>query len=313
MNLLKRFALLFITLLFLLPAALKAEIWTAETLPMVHLQDRSQFVCNPDGVLTPATVDSANVILGNLKKVKGVEAIVVVVKRVKGKDLYQFGMDLSRKYGIGDKKENTGLLILLSTEDRKYQILTGIGMEGTLPDGLCYKIQQKAMVPALKAQQWDNAIYETVKAVNGVIMKDETIVKAYEEEEGGDGALIGVVLVITIVVFFLVFQSSNKKAHRCPQCKKQGSYNLVNKRRIRKNGRWYTEYTWKCNACGYTFSREYDDSDSDDFSSGSGMFVPPIFMSSGRHHSGGGWGGGFGGGGSFGGGSFGGGGAGGDF
>ena len=49
MNLLKRFALLFITLLFLLPAALKAEIWTAETLPMVHLQDRSQFVCNPDG------------------------------------------------------------------------------------------------------------------------------------------------------------------------------------------------------------------------------------------------------------------------
>ena len=131
-------------------AAADATLWTPEALPMVHLQDAHKWVCNPDGILSPAIVDSVDNIINHLNQEKGIEAVVVVVKRVEGGDCYTFGMDLSRKYGIGSKNYNTGLIVILSTEDRAYQILTGTGLEGTLPDAICKRIEIRKMIPKMK-------------------------------------------------------------------------------------------------------------------------------------------------------------------
>lgn len=60
-----------ITLLFILSAASSsARKWTPETLPMVHLKDATKYVCNPDGILKPATVDSADALLSALERDK---------------------------------------------------------------------------------------------------------------------------------------------------------------------------------------------------------------------------------------------------
>ena len=52
----------------LCPLSLNAEKWTAETLPMVYLQDARRHVCNPDGVLDEATVSSTDSLLTALEK-----------------------------------------------------------------------------------------------------------------------------------------------------------------------------------------------------------------------------------------------------
>ena len=93
----------------------------------------AQTVCNPDGVLSADATQRTNLLLKALEKDKGIQTVVVVVKQLEGDDPYQFGMDLARKYGIGNK-QRTGLIVILATEDRSYQILTGNGLEGTLPD-----------------------------------------------------------------------------------------------------------------------------------------------------------------------------------
>lgn len=305
MNSLKRFVLLLTTLFCLLPVSLRAEVWTPETLPMVHLQDSLRFVCNPDGVLSPSAVQATDALLAQLKQAKGVETVVVVVKRLRNGDAYQFGMDLSRKYGIGDKRQRSGLIIILSTEDRKYQFLTGNGLEGTLPDGLCYRIQQTAMVPALKRGNWDEAIYNSVKAVHEVIMKDDGLKRSHTRKKDGNG-LLGLSLGAALFIFLLIiFRSSEKVRHTCPQCRHKGSFRKESSRRLRKGHQWYTQSTWRCAHCGHTEIREEDDTPSD--GSHGGMFIPPIFMSGGRGFGSGGDG--FQGG-SFGGGSFGGGGSG---
>lgn len=177
--------------------------WNPETLPMVYLQDASQYVCNPDGVLSADATQQTNLMLKALEKDKGVQTVVVVVKQLEGDDPYQFGMDLSRKYGIGNK-QRTGLIIILATEDRSYQILTGNGLEGTLPDGICRRIQNRVMIPELKKGDWDAAIVKTVESIDKYIRGDESIkADSTNDSDENDGWLAG------LVIFGLLF---------CPCC-----------------------------------------------------------------------------------------------
>ena len=309
MNLVKYIFSLFFVCCSLLPLSLKAEVWTTENLPMVHLQDSLRFVCNPDGVMSPEAVQATDRILNNIKQKKGVETVVVVVKRIAGGDAYQFGMDLGRKYGVGDKEQRSGLIIVLSTEDRKYQFLTGNGLEGTLPDAICRRIQNQVMVPALKQGNWDAAIYQSVQAIEGYVMNDETLKRKFKDEED-DGWVMGIVVCFTMfIVFLILFRVTNGARKNCPKCHSKGTLTIVKTRRIRTGNKWYNETMWRCSKCGHTEIKISDEPPFNNNNRG-GMFVPPIIM--GGHRGGFGGGGGFSGG-SFGGGSFGGGGSGGSF
>lgn len=296
-------------LLLGLPASATAEGWTAETLPMVHLTDARRYVCNPDGVLSQAAVDSTDLLLARLERDKGIETVVAVVRRVEGGDPYEFGMALARKYGIGDKEQRTGLIVILSTEDRAYQILTGNGLEGTLPDALCRRIQNRVMVPLLKRGDWDGAVLKTMQAIDSVARGDSSLApKASSGDGDGRGMGLFIALFLVVAVFLLSTWMGGKRTARCPRCHR---YLLapVKTRRYRDSaGRWKVQTTYRCSHCGHT---EIRDSEVPPPGMGGGLFVPPVIMGGGRGL--GGFGGGGFSGGSFGGGSFGGGGSGGRF
>ncbi len=291
---------------FLLPFVAMAGKWTPETLPMVHLEDARRYVCNPDGVLSPVAVDSADVLLARLERDKGIETVVVVVKQLEGDDPYAFGMALGRKYGIGNKEQDTGLIVILAVEDRSYQILTGNGLEGTLPDAICRRIENRVMVPALKRGQWDVAIVETLRSIDRYVREDPSL---RAEKEGAEddmiAGIIAAVLMGGIFLFVVVMLEAGKK-RKCPKCGKR-QMRVVKTQRVQLNGHRMLAKTWRCKNCGREEVR-YEDDPNNSSNMFGGMGIPPIFPG-GR---GGGGGGGFMGG-SFGGGSFGGGGSGGRF
>ncbi len=279
-----------------------ARVWTVNDLPMDYLQDERKHVCNPDGVLSPQTTDSLNAVLYMLEKSKGVQCIVVAVKQLEEGDTYTFGMELGRKYGIGRKDKNTGLVIVLSTDDRRYSILTGLGLEGTLPDAICKRIENRIMVPCFKRGDWDGGVMRAVVAVNGYINGDKTLDGSEDEESEGWGFPL---LFFFILVFVVVIAYSS--ARKCPQCGKKSLAKSAEKFLYTRDGWDYFQVVSSCRRCGYSESsvvrRRHEDNDS------GGLLAGAIIgsMLSGR-----GGGGGISGG-SFGGGSFGGGGASGSF
>ena len=282
--------------------------WTPETLPMVHLQDSTRYVCNPDGVITLPTVREVDALLLSLEQDKGVETVVVVVKSIEGDDPYQFGMELSRKYGIGSKEQNSGLIVILCTHDRSYQILTGRGLEGTLPDALCRRVQNRVMVPLLKKHQWDAAILETMKALDEVIRQDANLKR--EQKDSGTNPLIFVLIVLVIGVTVYSFYQTAKifSTQVCPKCQ-QKTLSRISEQTVRTQRGQFRRTTWRCKQCGY---EKHDDTPTNDSNHNSAGGIPPIFFPFGGGSRRSGGFGGFGGG-SFGGGSFGGGGSGGRF
>lgn len=282
-----------------------AHKWNAESLPMPHLSDERKYVSNPDGVLSSQAVITVDKMLYSLEKEKGIETVVAVVKQIEGDDPYQFGMNIARKYGVGSKSQRTGLIIVLATEDRSYQILTGNGLEATLPDAICRRIQNRYMLPELKQRNWDAAIIKTVTAIEGYIKKDTSLKAADANEPDSMSAVLGLAIALIVcggLVFFAVVIS--EKNH-CPKCK-HAQLRIASRNRFRISGtnQWCIRTIYRCPRCGYETNKIHED----DFNSGGSVLPPFIGMPMGGS-------GGFQGpiGGSFGGGSFGGGGSGGRF
>lgn len=288
--------------MFMTAMAAMATKWSATTLPVPYLQDNRKYVSNPDGVLSPAAEDSTNLILQSLEREKGVQTLVVVVKQIEGDDPYQFGMDLCKKYGFGSGKQKTGLVVILATEDRSYQILTGDGLEGTLPDAICRRIQNQVMLPCLKEQAWDKAIVLTIKAISGYINGDDTLTKDEEDDEAGIWAGLGIALGMLVV--FIIFFLADQKKYNCPRCKKR--MRLIQQDKVRITGSYIFKErsVYKCPHCGYerTFYKDLNNSN------GGGAVPPILFGGMGGGRSSGGITGG-----TFGGGTFSGGGSGGRF
>jgi uncharacterized protein len=307
----KRLLLLFCLLLpALFAQGAAATVWTADNIPMVHLQDARRYVCNPDGVLSAAATDSIDAMLYQLEHTRGVQSVVVAVRRVKDADCYQFAMALGRKYGVGSKRQNTGLIVVLSTEDRRYQIIVGEGLEGTLPDAICKRIENRLMVPQLKAADWDGAMKQGVGALCRYIEGDAQLKAGLDSDtDDGDDAVSLVMMLVFIFIFVASILFSRRR--RCPNCHRR-SYVKVSRTFLYTQGGWdYYRVVYACRRCGYTHVDTERDSHSDN--DGGALLTGAVLGSLlGGRGGGGSFGGGFGGG-SFGGGSFGGGGAGGGF
>ena len=292
----------------MLPLFAEAAVWNADNFPVVYLQDSRRHVCDPDNVLSPAVRDSVDALLSALEAKRGVQSIFAVAKRIEGGDSFDFGMALARKYGVGLGKQNSGLIVVLSTEDRAYQILTGNGLEGTLPDALCHRIEEDYMVPFMKQGDWDAAMLNGAKAICAYVAKDESLLPKGSAAGDDTAAMVfALVIVAFLVVFFGLFVKKSMDGNRCPKCGHHGLKRTG--QTLRRTGDGKLLVIYKCPKCGHTVAKE----ENDDGGHGGGMsaLLPFLFLGGGR---GGGFGSGGGvSGGTFGGGTFGGGGAGGRF
>ena len=286
--------------------------YNPDNLPVMYLKDKTKYVSNPDGVLSQRAVDIMDSTLYSLEQKKGVQSIVAAVKRIEGGDAYSFAIGLGRKYGVGTKA-NTGMVIVLATEDRTYYIVTGEGLEKYLPDAICKRVENRQMVPYLSKGNWDQAMVNGVTTIAGILEGDSTLVNEYVKSGNDDGGL-SFTSVIFLILFFMVVISimayrANKMRTRCPYCKKNKLRAVKTSNFIDKEGFTHNRTTYVCQNCGKTYVKDEID-DSDDGIGG--PFAGGMFMGGFGRHGGFGGGGDFGGG-SFGGGSFGGGGAGGRF
>lgn len=290
----KKLLLLLSVLFFALD--LSANQYNADNIEMVHLKDRSRYVCNPDNVLSWESVAHMDALLANLEDSTGIETVVVAVDSLENGDCYETALRIGQKYGVGKESLSNGLVILLSTNERCVQFSTGNGLEGYLPDVICKRIQRDYMVPYFSEGNWNDGMVKGVEAVYGTLqgsMKWE-----HEDEETSPFSIVIVLLICFAAPIFSVVNWWCEK--KCPNCGKH-KLKCVASTKVYSDSSMvkYQDTLW-CNSCGHEKTR-----------------LRTIYKSSNTTRRSGGFGGGFGGGfsggssgGSFGGGSFGGGGAG---
>lgn len=100
-----------------------------------------------------------------LQKKTGAQIVVVTVQSLGGQSIEEYATELFRKFGIGDKEKNNGVLLLCSTGDRLFRIEVGYGLEGRLTDGKTGRIQDEYIIPYLKENDYDGGIRNGFTAI----------------------------------------------------------------------------------------------------------------------------------------------------
>ena len=163
------------------------EAYTVKTVPNVQLQDAQQYTTDPQHLLTATEVDSLNAICRDLRAEKGVEMAVVILPRFTDDyaDIREFGFQLFEHWGLGQKDQDNGLLMLLITDpkERAITIEVGYGLEGTLPDGLCKLIQTRTMIPLMKKGQYGAGLIAGAEEIRKVISGDSDLPQLLEAQE----------------------------------------------------------------------------------------------------------------------------------
>ena len=281
---------------------------TVDEVPNVHLKDARQYVTDPSNILSTAARDSINLMLGQLEKGSGIEVAVVMLPSIGNDDIFDFAHNLFRKWGIGKKKENNGLLVLFVMDQHKVHFTTGYGLEGTLTDALSKRIQMNEMVPAFKEGKWDEGMVKGVRATVA-ILKGEVAADQYgatsangNDEELTTFDVIAISMVFIIIILVIVLACRDKK---CPKCKKHAMKTVSTQRlkialghgRVKR----IIRTTYVCQNCGHQITHDTDDNDDDKLNAA--LAAASIARMAMRGSSGGSTGGSFGGGSTGGGGS----------
>ena len=139
--------------------------WTVKEVPNPKEQPSWNYISDPDDILESGTKEEINSLLRNLEETTTDQAAVVLLNSIGKENPRDFAMSLLRKWGVGQKDKNNGVLMLLVMDQRRMEFEVGYGLEGELTDLVCKQIQEEHMVPFAKQGNFDKAVLNGVQQV----------------------------------------------------------------------------------------------------------------------------------------------------
>ncbi len=139
--------------------------------------------------LTGRVVDTAHLLsaqaqqdltgkLADLEAKTGHQMVVATIPDLQGYAIEDYGYQLGRAWGIGDKTRNDGVVLLIAPNDRKVRIEVGYGLEPVLTDALTSNIIQAKILPDFRAGNIEQGVVAGAQAVIDQLALPEDEAKA---------------------------------------------------------------------------------------------------------------------------------------
>ncbi len=115
-------------------------------------------------VVGPAEKEQLEAFCARVEQELGVQFALVTIDSLDDKPIRDFALDLFRKWGVGERKTNQGVLLLLAVKDHKSDIETGRGIEPYLTDGFSGGTL-RSMRPQLQGNEYGGALLTAAGAM----------------------------------------------------------------------------------------------------------------------------------------------------
>ncbi|HSZ10614.1 MAG TPA: TPM domain-containing protein, partial [Rhizomicrobium sp.] len=139
--------------------------------------------------LTGRVVDDANILsdsvkqdltqkLADLESKTSRQLVVVTLPSLQGYEIEDYGYQLGRTWGIGQKSSNNGVLFIIAPNERKVRIEVGYGLEPILTDALSEVILQSKVLPRFREGDVQQGVIDGTEALIQQLSLDEAAAKA---------------------------------------------------------------------------------------------------------------------------------------
>ena len=169
----------------------------------------TNYVSDFAGVLSPQTTADLDRLCYLVDRQAHAQIAVVTIKTLDDVPIEDFATSLQEKWGVGPKKDDKGVLIILATQDRKRRIEVGYGLEGVITDATAGDIG-RAMVPDLQQNDYDAAVTLAVNQIAGRIAADAGVTlqatrRGPPRQAQGRPMTLGELLILGFVFLLLIF------------------------------------------------------------------------------------------------------------
>jgi uncharacterized protein len=115
-----------------------AGLWLAVT-GVTRAEDPKQiqpagYVTDLAGILKPDTRKQLEALCTELEQKTGAQMAIVTVRSLDGNSIQPYANDLFQHLGVGKKKQDNGVMLLVAPNDRKYWTEVGYGLEPIVND-----------------------------------------------------------------------------------------------------------------------------------------------------------------------------------
>ncbi|MGB3493094.1 MAG: TPM domain-containing protein [Elainellaceae cyanobacterium] len=140
-----------------------------EAVPISEVPDpraTGGWVTDRVGILNDSAQTEINTRITELEATDGSEIVVVVVRDTQpAATPRDYALELFNTWGIGKAEQDNGVLLLVSTGDRRVEILTGDGLGQRLPDAQVQSIVDRVIIPRFKQEDYGGGVLQGTVAV----------------------------------------------------------------------------------------------------------------------------------------------------
>jgi len=157
------------------------------------------------GVLSPEEKQALERKLVAIDDSSSNQIAVVILPTLDGNPIEEYATKLFREWGIGNKKTNNGILLLIAIQDRKMRIEVGYGLEGAIPDITSINIIDNDLKPAFRA----GAYYDGIDKATDDIAK--AAVGEYKVRREKQGKSKGSNIILFVFILFIIVSILGRK------------------------------------------------------------------------------------------------------
>jgi uncharacterized protein len=140
-------------------------VFAAPLLAALQFPPLTGRVVDDAGLLSPDQRQQLTGWLAQFETATKRQVVVATVKSLQGYAIEDYGYQLGRFWGIGQKDKNTGAILLVAPSERRVRIEVGYGLEGELTDAICSTIVNQDILPAFRQGKYGEGIVAGTAAV----------------------------------------------------------------------------------------------------------------------------------------------------
>lgn len=160
-------------------------------------------------ILSPAAEAELTTELANLEAQTGRQLVVATLPDLQGYEIEDYGYQLLRTWGIGDKDRDDGVILIVAPTERKVRIEVGYGLEPVLTDALSSLIINQRILPAFKEGRMEEGVVDGARAIAQQLalpedQAREVAAASAERGQARDGGFGAPTILIIFIVFWLL-------------------------------------------------------------------------------------------------------------
>lgn len=178
------------------------------------------YVTDLAGILKPETKSQLEGLCTELEQKTGAQMAIVTVKSLDGNEIAPYANDLFKRLGVGQKKQDNGVLLLVAPNDRKYWTEVGYGLEPVINDARAGDagrlmppyFRQGDYSSGVTAAAWQLARY--IADSKGVTLTGAPQLRPAPQQEGDSHLGLWVLLGIVLLIFLLSRSGGSSNINR---------------------------------------------------------------------------------------------------